>query len=355
MAKGCYLLFLGALSTSAAWLAAQERGPNITTFHVTVNMVQLDVAVTDKKGDYVTHLSPWDFTIYEDGIRQEIAAFGEENEPPRKLDDFKRGQSVPTLAASLSAQNPRHGRDLSSAGPSGRISPRVAGASIFVLFDTSNYMYRGFVFAQDAIAEFLRSTNPADRLAFYSYSRDLSRACPLTSDRSEVSRAVRTTVAGDDAALYNSLMLTLRDAAKFSGRRAVVVFSNGPDNASAVAPEDVREFAQTEGIPLYMVSTMEARLDPLSTAVFERISSSTGGKAYFASHWTDQQKAFASIQDDLAHLYSISYYPRPNPNRGWRTIMVKLVGENLKQYHVRARSGYRPRAVRVSTQAATAP
>jgi Ca-activated chloride channel family protein len=67
-------------------------------------------------------------------------------------------------------------------------------------------------------------------------------------------------------------------------------------------PEDVRELAQSEGIPIYMISTQEARLDPLSTAVFERVSASTGGKAYFAKNWRDQQKAFASIRDDLEHL-----------------------------------------------------
>ena len=69
----------------------------------------------------------------------------------------------------------------------------------------SNYMYRGFVFAQDAIADFVRSLERADKVAFYSYSRDLYRAAALTSDRSEVVRGVRTSVAGDDAALYNSL------------------------------------------------------------------------------------------------------------------------------------------------------
>ena len=52
--------------------------------------------------------------------------------------------------------------------------------------------------------------------------------------------------------------------------------------------------------------------------------------------------AFASIRNDLAHLYGLSYYPQPNPNRGWRSITVKLVGERLKKYNIRTRNGYRP-------------
>jgi VWFA-related protein len=347
------MLLLASLSGSAAWVAAQEEnGPDVTVFKVTVNMVQLDVAVTDKKGNYVTRLTPWDFAVSEDGIPQKIASFGEENEAPRKLEDYKPGESKPALAASSNPKGRGHrNKDggFEEATP-GQVASLVAGASVFILFDTSNYMYRGFVFAQDAIAEFVRSLQDPARVAFYSYSRNFTRAALLTPERPDVIRAIRGTVAGDDAALYNSLLMTLRDAARLSGRKVVVVFSNGPDNASAVGPEDVREMAQTEGIPIYMISTQEARLDPISTAVFERVSATTGGKVYFAKNWKEQQDAFASIRDDLAHLYSISYYPAPNPNRGWRSITVKMVGQEMKGYHVRTRSGYRPKAVRLTEQ-----
>jgi VWFA-related protein len=148
-------------------------------------------------------------------------------------------------------------------------------------------------------------------------------------------------VAGDDAALYNCLLLTVKDTARLQGRKVIVVFSNGPDNASTVPPEDVAELAQSTGTIIYMISTQQAQQEPVSTAVFERMSKATGGKAYFAKSWKDEKQAFASIRDDLAHLYSLSYYPQPNPNRGWRSITVKLVGKNLQKYHIRTRDGYR--------------
>jgi Ca-activated chloride channel homolog len=154
-------------------------------------------------------------------------------------------------------------------------------------------------------------------------------------------RGVRNTVAGDDAALYNSLLLTVKDAAQLTGKKAIVVFSNGPDNASLVPPEDVAELAQSTGTIIYMISTQQAESEPVSTAVFERMSKATGGKAYFSKSWRDEKQAFSSIRDDLAHLYTLSYYPQPNSNRGWRTITVKLVGKNLQKYHVRTRDGYR--------------
>jgi Ca-activated chloride channel family protein len=307
-----------------------------STIHRTVVLVQLDVAVTDKKGDYVRGLHPWNFAVYEDGIRQKLDTFGEENEAPRKVTDFAPPGSKPQLAQSGAVHS-------SSSFPA-----LPAGHNVFILFDTSNYMYKGFVFAQDAIAEFVRSLDHVDRVAFYSYSRDFSRGSLLTANRPVVLRGVRATVAGDDAALYNALLLTLEDASQFTGRKVVVVFSNGPDNASVVAPENVLELAQSEGVPIYMISTRAAKLDPISTAVFERVSTATGGKAYFAKSWEAQQKAFASIREDLAHLYSLSYYPQPNPNRGWRKITVKLTGVPLKKYNIRTRSGYRPAAVQLT-------
>jgi hypothetical protein len=78
------------------------------------------------------------------------------------------------------------------------------------------------------------------------------------------------------------------------------------------------------------------------------MTAATGGKAYFAKNWKDEQQAFASIRDDLAHLYSLSYYPKANANSGWRTIAVRLVGDQLKKYKVRTRSGYRPLPSRFS-------
>ncbi len=226
-------------------LTLDAQDPVNSHIRVVVDLVQLNVAVTDSRGNYVTGLQPSDFIVLEDGIPQKISTFAEGNEPARRLTD------APLNAKDGAPSDPQqldHGQDTASARVSAaELSSVTAGANVFVLFDTSDYMYRGFVFAQDAISDFIRSLESADRIAFYSYSRDLSRAARLTSDRELVLRGVRTTVAGDDAALYNCLLLTLKDAGQFTGRKVVVVFSNGPDNASIVPPEDVAELAQLTG------------------------------------------------------------------------------------------------------------
>lgn len=317
---------------------------NPADIQVIVNMVQLNVAVTDNKGRYITGLRPEDFVVSEDGIAEKIATFAEGSGPTRRVADVNAalaGQPAPE-ANEPAAETPQ-------TGPASELASLVAGSNVFVLFDTSNYMYRGFVFAQDAISDFVRSLAKANKIAFYSYSRDLSRSALLTGDRVHVIRSVRSAVAGDDAALYNCLLLTVKDAAQYQGRKVIVVFSNGPDNASVVPPEDVAELAQSTGIVIYMISTRQAQLEPVSTAVFERMTAATGGKAYFAKNWREEKEAFASIRNDLDHLYAISYYPRPNSNRGWRQISVKLTGQR-HGYHIRTRNGYRPLPARLSAE-----
>jgi len=320
---------------------AQE---STTRLRLNVDLVQLNVAVTDSKGDYITGLRPGDFKITEDKIPEKIATFEEGNQLVNQVESNTETVSTPEERGKVKPTTARAPLEVASAAASKAI-PAVAlagpaGASVFILFDTSNYMYHGFVYAQDAITDFIRSMAGEDRIAFYSYSRDLSRAATLSTNRFDIVRGVRSTVAGDDAALYNSLLLTVEDAAPLRGRKAIVVFSNGPDNASTVPPEDVAELAQSTGTIIYIISTAEAQREPISTAAFERVSRATGGKAYFAGNWRDEQKAFASINDDLGHLYTLSYYPQPNPNRGFRTITVKLLGNDLQKYRVRSRDGY---------------
>src|SRR2546426_10814203 len=95
MAKRYFLFlwfFLGFFSGPGTWTVAQEGKPNI---RVVVDMVQLNVAVTDSKGNYVPGLRPQDFVVTEDGIKEKIAPCGEGNDPPRRLLDIAQAEPQP--------------------------------------------------------------------------------------------------------------------------------------------------------------------------------------------------------------------------------------------------------------------
>src|SRR3984957_1774224 len=127
-------LVIGLLSGSGTRIAAQQDG---TRFRVSVDLVQLNVAVTDAKGNYITGLKPTDFIISEDGISEKLATFEEGNGPTQRLGAAPPPKSAPADAA----QNP-------SDAPNQTLAEAIAVSNVFILFDTSNYMYRGFVFAQ---------------------------------------------------------------------------------------------------------------------------------------------------------------------------------------------------------------
>src|ERR1700735_871575 len=322
--------FLGV--AGATWLKAQDGQRPV--FRVKVDMVVLSFTVTDSHNRYINDLKNTDCKIYEDGILQKMSTFAEGTKPPMQV--LEDGSTRP-LVAGESVETPgKPGIDLHS--------DAFVGTNVFVLFDTSNFMYRGFVYAEDAIADFVRGLDRADSVAVYTFSRNLSRAAVLTRDRADAIGGLRKSVAGDDTALYNGLLLTLRDAAKVPGRKVVIVFSNGPDNASMVAPDDVRAVAEDEGIPIYVISTNDADKDPISTSVFRRIATQTGGKAYWAKTWQKQVEAFEAIREDLGNSYTVTYYPAVNPNEGFRKIDIQIVSDVGKHYRVRSRPGYRPRS-----------
>jgi VWFA-related protein len=321
-------LGLASGATGISLLQAQEGG-RAPVFRVKVDMVVLSFTVTDNKNKYINGLKPGDFRIYEDGILQKLNTFAEGAKAPVSVGEDG------TIRPMIEAKGP-------DAGMLDRPDAFV-GTNVFVLFDTSNFMYRGFVYAEDAIADFVRGLDRADSVAVYTFSRNLSRAAALTRDHANAISGLRKAVAGDDTALYNGLLLTLRDAAKVPGRKVVIVFSNGPDNASMVAPDDVRAVAEDEGIPIYVISTSEVNKDANSSAAFRRIAQRTGGKAYWAKTWQKQVEAFESIREDLGNSYTVTYYPQPNPNEGFRKLAVEIVSDVGKKYRVRSRPGYRPR------------
>src|SRR5215475_1013666 len=156
--------FLG-MAAATGMLRAQDGGQR-PIFRVKVDMVVLSFQVTDNKGRYVNGLKPSDFRIYEDGILQSISTFAEGAKAPMAVD--ADGGMRPLLDAKKDAL------------PGLERPDAFVGTNVFVLFDTSNFMYKGFVYAEDAIADFVRGLDRADSVAIYTFSRNLSRAASLT-------------------------------------------------------------------------------------------------------------------------------------------------------------------------------
>src|SRR5580704_14607653 len=269
--------FMG-MTAGGVLLRAQDGQHPI--FRVKVDMVVLSFQVTDSKNHYINGLKPTDFKVYEDGILQRVSTFAEGANTPVAVSPD--GTTRPLVEAK---KEEIPGMDRPDA---------FVGANVFVLFDTSNFMYKGFVYAEDAIADFVRGLDKADSVAVYAFSRNLSRAANLTPDRSDAIMGLRKAVAED------------------------------------------------EGIPIYVIFTNDVNIDPISSSVFRRIAQRTGGKAYWAKTWQKQVEAFEDIREDMSNSYTITYYPAANPNDGFRKISVEITSDPGKKYRIHSRPGYRP-------------
>ena len=291
------------LSTSSLVALASK------VFQVDVKMVMVSFTVKDESGRYVSGLTPKDISLREDNLSQQIASFNESG-------------TALTGTESTAAQ------------------ARGASNSIFILFDTSNCMYDGFARAEDEIAEFIRGLDGGQAVAIYSFSHNMTRLQRLTTDHEHAVRALRTASAGDSTAVLNATLLALRDAAQVPDRKMVVVFSNRPDDTSVVSPSDVARVAEDEGIPVDIIATKNP--GPVCRSAFELLADSAGGQLFLADTSALQAQAFRDIGEDLKHTYTLTYYPAPNPNIGWRHIAIKVLPNSSNRYRICARGGYWP-------------
>ena len=222
-------------------------------------------------------------------------------------------------------------------------SDAFIGTNVFVLFDTSNFMYRGFVYASDAIADFVRGLDRADSVAVYTFSRNLTRAASLTRDRSD---AICRPAKSGRRRRYGALQRPAADPARCrqgarpQGRDRLLQRSRQRQHGgSGRRPRRGRGRGHSDLRDLDQRGEQGPDLERTSSSAS---SQRTGGKAYFAKTWQKQVEAFESIREDLGNSYTVTYYPQPNPNEGFRKITIEITSEQAKKYKIRARPGYRP-------------
>src|SRR5215471_9908965 len=126
MATKCFLslaMVVGLFLLSGQTGMEAQQNPDL---HVVVNMVQLNVAVTDKNGNYITGLKPTDFAILEDGLAEKVATFSEGYEPAQSLIESAGNEpsadSPGEVAAHAVSSDPRS------------LEAAITGADVFILF-----------------------------------------------------------------------------------------------------------------------------------------------------------------------------------------------------------------------------
>jgi VWFA-related protein len=193
---------------------------------------------------------------------------------------------------------------------------------------------------KNAALRLISELRPEDSVAVYNFSDSVTELQAFTTDKAAAKRAVLRTQAFGDTALYDALARVGQDLVGHAGKKVIVLFTDGKDNASTLNPDAAIQRAKANGVPIYTIAQGEAighkdLLDQLAG-----ISKATGGEAFAIEKPSEIGRVFDKVSEDLTHGYLLSFQPPPAENPAWRPIQVTVGGpRGLK---VRAREGYYP-------------
>lgn len=263
---------------------------------VEVNLVELYVAVTDRSGNLVTDLAQADFEVYETQKKQEIVK-------------FELVQNLPL--------------------------------TIGILLDTSGSMAGSLVETQKAASGFLESVmRPKDHAFAVSFARRPSLIMPPTDDVGAVIQAIGGLQAVGDTALHDALVHTLYYFRGVQGQRAMVLLSDGDDNASYINYKDTIEYARRSGVAIYTIGLNISALEVGVRGKLGELAEATGGRTFFTGNPEELQGIYKQIETELRSRYLVAYNSTDTSGQpGFRPVEVKVKKGGLK---ARTARGYYP-------------
>lgn len=292
------------LAAPAAPIRAQQDPSR--TFRAGVDVVSLNVTVTDPTGHYVLDLTQPDFSVFEDGVKQDLSFFSRKQQP---------------VALSLLLD--------SSASMEGRIGTLQAAA-----------------------ANFVKRMEPADIAQVIDFDSKVEIRQAFTGNHADLERAIKQTSAGGSTSLHNALYIALKELKKVQARsedevrrQAIVVFSDGEDTSSLVSFEEVLDLAKRSETAIYTISLQpdtpaEQRHKGFREAEFvmKQLASETGGRAFQATRIEDLSGVYGEIATELASQYVLAYTSKNQIKNGaWRRIVVQVARTNAV---ARTKQGY---------------
>lgn len=286
---------LCALAVPAAQSPSQDPGAQ-TPFRAGVELVSLNVTVTDSTGRYVADLEQSDFSVFEDGVKQDITFF----------------------------------------------TRRIQPIALSMLLDSSASMDNQMSTLQAAAANFVRRLKPTDLAQIIDFDSRVEIRQEFTASHDDLIAAINKAVAGGSTALHNAVYIALKELKKVKAeteedvrRQAIVVFSDGEDTSSLVSFEEVLDLAKRSETAIYTIGlrgpeNQQRRGFREAEYVLRQLADETGGRAFFTSKIEELNSVYGQIADELASQYTIGYSPM-NPRRdgAWRRLVVQVGKPNV--------------------------
>lgn len=193
---------------------------------------------------------------------------------------------------------------------------------------------------KNAILHLIDEMRDNDWVATYGFDASVTTLQEFTQDKHAVKQSVLRTRAGGTTALFDALAQVAAEISTRSGKKALIVFTDGNDNASMLNLQAAVTRAKKVGIPIYSVAQGEALSSGALLRQLRSISDFTNGLAYEVKKAHEVEAVFEDISNDLQHTYMLAYKAPSTAEKKWRSIRVSVNG--MKEYKVRAREGYLP-------------
>ena len=261
---------------------------------INTDAVLVPLIVTDG-GQFVRGLKQADFEVFEDGVRQPIASLVSEEAP---LD-------------------------------------------LVLAIDISGSMEHALVEVKPAVKQLLAKLRPGDAATLVGFNDTTFVVAEREKDQQARSEAVELLTSWGGTALYDATIRTLDLVSRETGRKGIVIFSDGDDRNSLTRRETAMKRVQASDAMLYTIGFGAGATVPQLRRSLETYAKSTGGRPYFPKQTDELDAIFGEIVSELANQYVLSYSPTNQKRDGsWRAIRVRVRKGN---YDVRAREGYRAR------------
>ena len=254
-------------------------------------VVSLSPIVTSSNGSYVRGLSREDFTLLVDGQGQEVETF----------------EAVNSVL------------------------------SVVLVLDVSSSMALKLRDARAAALEFLAALKPGDRVAVLTFASNVVGFTPFSTDRTAARQALEDARVNGETALYDAAATALRKLREASGRRTVVLFTDGEDNRSRMSIEQVIDLARTNEVSVFAVAQGVVEVHALLRGL-DRLAEETGGRAWFISTIRKLPGAFREVVAELENQYFLTFTPTDQRPKSWHKVEVKV---NRPGLTVRARKSFR--------------
>jgi VWFA-related protein len=220
--------------------------------------------------------------------------------------------------------------------------------TVGIVVDTSGSMGSGMLELKESAARFLRETiTPADQAFAVSFDIAPRLLHPLSRDTSSLTRALYDLHAGGDTSVYDALVYSLQQFQSTGGRKALIVFTDGVDQASRETAAAASRLARQSGVPIWVVLMLpppaaattanDRRAGTSAMAGLREIVDATGGAIVTSPTVPQLAALFASIREQLRGEYLVTYTPSAHSGAAWRRVTIEVPDRGAV---VRAINGY---------------